>query len=104
MSAALPRRIGDTGLVVPPRSPQPLAEACLVLLRDDALRHRLGAAARARALEHFTVDGAISTFDEIYTSSAPGSRCRPPCPGRPARRTGRRCPGPRPAALAGHAG
>lgn len=59
--------IGDTGLVVPPRSPRPLAEACLVLLRDDALRHRLGAAARARALEHFTVDGAISTFDEIYS-------------------------------------
>src|ERR1019366_3495089 len=30
--------VGDTGLVVPPRSPRALAEACLVLLRDHALR------------------------------------------------------------------
>jgi hypothetical protein len=37
------------------------------LLRDDALRHQLAAAARARALEHFTVDTAISAFDEIYS-------------------------------------
>jgi hypothetical protein len=44
-----------------------MAQACLTLLRDDQLRHRLGAAARTRALEHFTVDGAISTFDEIYS-------------------------------------
>ena len=59
--------VGDTGLVVPPRSPARMAQACLTLLRDSELRHRLGAAARTRALEHFTVDGAISTFDEIYS-------------------------------------
>ena len=59
--------VGDTGLVVPPRSPEPMAQACLTLLRDDGLRHRLAAAARARALEHFTVDTAISAFDEIYS-------------------------------------
>jgi glycosyltransferase involved in cell wall biosynthesis len=59
--------VGDTGLVVPPRSPRLMARACLTLLRDAELRHRLGAAARARALEHFTVDGAINTFDEIYS-------------------------------------
>lgn len=59
--------VADTGLVVPPRSPARLAQACLTLLRDDELRHRLGAAARTRALESFTVDGAISTFDEIYS-------------------------------------
>jgi hypothetical protein len=44
-----------------------MAEACLTLLRDDRLRHRLGAAARTRALENFTVDEAINTFDEIYS-------------------------------------
>ena len=59
--------VGDTGLVVPSRSPARMAQACLTLLRNNALRHRLGAAARIRALEHFTVDGAISTFDEIYS-------------------------------------
>ena len=58
--------VGDTGIVVPPRSPAPMAHACLALLRDDGLRHRLGMAARTRALENFTVDAAISAFDEIY--------------------------------------
>lgn len=59
--------VGDTGLVVPPRSPERMAEACLTLLQDDEMRHRLGAAARVRALENFTVDAAINTFDEIYS-------------------------------------
>jgi polysaccharide biosynthesis protein PelF len=59
--------VGDTGLVVPPRNPALMAQACLTLLRDTELRHRLGAAARTRALENFTVDGAINTFDEIYS-------------------------------------
>lgn len=58
--------VGDTGIVVPPRNPEELAEACLALLQDDDRRHRLGAAARNRALSLFTVDRAISTFDEIY--------------------------------------
>jgi glycosyltransferase involved in cell wall biosynthesis len=58
--------IGDTGLTVPPRSPQPLAQACLSLLEDAGARRRLGAAARLRALEYFTVDRAISAFDELY--------------------------------------
>ena len=59
--------VGETGLVVPPRDPERMAQACLTLLRNNDLRHRLGAAARARALENFTLDAAISTFDEIYS-------------------------------------
>jgi glycosyltransferase involved in cell wall biosynthesis len=58
--------VGDTGIVVPPRNPEELAAACLALLRDHPRRHRLGTAARDRALSLFTVDRAISTFDEIY--------------------------------------
>ena len=58
----------DAGLVVPPRNPAALAAACVTLLRDDDKRATLGAAARERALEHFTVDRAVATgFDEIYT-------------------------------------
>ena len=64
--------VGDTGLVVPPGNPARMAEACLELLRDDELRHRYAAAARARALEYFTIDGAISRFDEIYSFLAAG--------------------------------
>jgi Glycosyltransferase len=58
--------IGGTGLVVPPRNPRALAEACVALLRDPERRERLGAAARARALELFTVEQNITAFRGIY--------------------------------------
>ncbi|MET8560399.1 DUF3492 domain-containing protein [Streptomyces flaveolus] len=58
--------IGGTGLVVPPRNPRALAEACMALLRDPERRERLGAAARARALELFTVEQNIAAFHGIY--------------------------------------
>jgi glycosyltransferase involved in cell wall biosynthesis len=58
--------IGGTGLVVPPRNPRALAEACATLLRDPERRARLGAAARARALELFTVEQNIAAFHGMY--------------------------------------
>ncbi|MFJ1971994.1 DUF3492 domain-containing protein [Streptomyces sp. NPDC087903] len=58
--------IGGTGLVVPPRNPRALAEACVSLLRDPERRERLGAAARARALELFTVEQNTAAFHGIY--------------------------------------
>ncbi|MEU0007661.1 DUF3492 domain-containing protein [Streptomyces sp. NPDC006314] len=58
--------IGGTGLVVPARNPRALAEACLALLRDPERRARLGAAARARALELFTVEQNIAAFHGVY--------------------------------------
>jgi polysaccharide biosynthesis protein PelF len=71
----------DTGIVVPPRDPAALAEACLTLLRDADQRKSLGAAARERALEHFTVDRAVSAFNEIYTLIGSGGRVPPAGPG-----------------------
>ncbi|GFH37702.1 GT4 family glycosyltransferase PelF [Streptomyces pacificus] len=58
--------IGGTGLVVPPRNPRALADACLALLRDPERRERLGAAARSRALELFTVEQNVAAFRGIY--------------------------------------
>ncbi|MBD0422291.1 DUF3492 domain-containing protein [Streptomyces sp. TRM S81-3] len=58
--------IGGTGLVVPPRNPRALAEACVTLLRDPERRERLGAAARARAFELFTVEQNVAAFHGIY--------------------------------------
>ncbi|MDQ0599092.1 glycosyltransferase involved in cell wall biosynthesis [Streptomyces canus] len=63
---AVVEAIGGTGLVVPPRNPRALAEACVTLLRDPERRARLGAAARARALELFTVEQNITAFHGIY--------------------------------------
>ncbi|MBT2506241.1 DUF3492 domain-containing protein [Streptomyces sp. ISL-98] len=65
--------IGGTGLVVPPRNPRALADACLSLLRDPQRRERLGAAARARALELFTVEQNLAAFRGIYLELI--SRC-----------------------------
>jgi glycosyltransferase involved in cell wall biosynthesis len=45
---------GETGLVVPPRRPEALRAALERLLGDEELRHRLGAAGRERAREHFS--------------------------------------------------
>jgi glycosyltransferase involved in cell wall biosynthesis len=71
--------IGDVaGIVVPPRHPAALAAACLRLLRDDGLRRKMGAAAWARAMEHFTVDRAVSTFHEMYRRLGSGARKIPP--------------------------
>ncbi|MEU6388697.1 DUF3492 domain-containing protein [Streptomyces sp. NPDC046939] len=63
---AVVEAIGGTGLVVPPRNPRALAEACVALLRDSGRRERLGAAARARALELFTVEQNVAAFHSIY--------------------------------------
>jgi glycosyltransferase involved in cell wall biosynthesis len=65
--------VADTGVVVPPREPAVMAQACLRLLRDELLRHRLGSAARERALALFTVDQAIDSFDGIYNGLAAGT-------------------------------
>ncbi|MFE9608994.1 DUF3492 domain-containing protein [Streptomyces sp. NPDC006012] len=58
--------IGGTGLVVPPRNPRAFAAACVALLHDPERRARLGAAARARALELFTVEQNVAAFHGIY--------------------------------------
>ncbi|MGP3982656.1 DUF3492 domain-containing protein [Streptomyces sp. KR80] len=68
--------IGGTGLVVPPRNPRALADACVALLRDPERRARLGAAARARALELFTVEQNVAAFRGIYLELM--SRCPVP--------------------------
>jgi len=44
---------GETGLLVPPATVAPLAEALSSLATDPALRKRMGEAGRARALERF---------------------------------------------------
>ncbi|TGG75484.1 DUF3492 domain-containing protein [Streptomyces albus] len=58
--------VGGTGLIVPAGEPRALAQACTALLGDPARAARLGAAARARALELFTVRQNVEAFRGIY--------------------------------------
>jgi glycosyltransferase involved in cell wall biosynthesis len=62
--------IGPTGLVVPPRRPDKFAEACVQLLTDHPRRLALGRAARERALELFSIERAVTAFDQIYRDLA----------------------------------
>ena len=63
--------VGDTGIVVAPRDHAAVAEACVTLLRDDELRYRLGAEARARVLEHFTLSQSLQMYRNVYEGLAP---------------------------------
>jgi glycosyltransferase involved in cell wall biosynthesis len=59
---------GETGLLVPPGDPRSLARAIERLLADAALRGRLGAAGRARVVEHFDLASAQRAHLDLYRS------------------------------------
>ena len=63
----------QTGLVVPPRSPQALADGLARLLDDIDLRHRLGAAAQQRFGEWFTVQQMIHNYEHLYAQLIRGA-------------------------------
>lgn len=66
---------GVTGRVVPKGNATALADAIAALLRDPALRHRMGKAGRERALRLFDWDRSAeqfeATYEEIGARSAP---------------------------------
>ncbi|GAA3370585.1 GT4 family glycosyltransferase PelF [Streptomyces sannanensis] len=62
--------VGDTGLVVPPREPELMAEATLALLRDGEWRAELGRLSRQRVVEQFTLRRSVDGFRRIYRELA----------------------------------
>jgi len=56
---------GTNGLLVPPASVAPLAEAILALLTDANARDRMGAQGRQRA-QHYTVEAMVARIDALY--------------------------------------
>lgn len=65
-------RHGETGLIVPPGQPEPLAEALRTILADSDLRGRLSVAARARAENCYTArrmaDGVMRVYEDVQKS------------------------------------
>jgi len=61
---------GETGLLAPLQAPTELARALLKVIDDPELARRLGAAGRARVLEHFQADTMIDQFARLYEELA----------------------------------
>jgi L-malate glycosyltransferase len=57
---------GVTGFLVPPRDHTAMAQKLVQLLKDDALRARMGEAALARARERFTVERMVKGTSDVY--------------------------------------
>ena len=62
---------GETGYLVPPGDPAALAEKLEILLRDEALRARFGAAGRRRIAERFTLNGMVGNIVRVYEECLP---------------------------------
>jgi glycosyltransferase involved in cell wall biosynthesis len=57
---------GETGFLAPPGDEAALAERILRLLRDPALRRRLGAAARERVKREFSLSAMVRGNESLY--------------------------------------
>jgi glycosyltransferase involved in cell wall biosynthesis len=64
---------GETGLLVPPKDPESLADAFTDLLTDQNRRAQMGANARDRVLTHFTwsavADQTAALYDRLITAN-----------------------------------
>jgi glycosyltransferase involved in cell wall biosynthesis len=57
---------GVTGLLVPPRDPDALAQAIVRLLYTPDLRCRMGQAGRERVAQYFTVERMVEQTERLY--------------------------------------
>ncbi|HVQ35679.1 MAG TPA: glycosyltransferase family 4 protein [Candidatus Bathyarchaeia archaeon] len=55
-----------SGLLVPPGEVGPLSDALVELLLQDELRVRLGAAARRRARDEFSIESVVARYEDTY--------------------------------------
>ncbi|MBI1920107.1 MAG: glycosyltransferase [Geobacter sp.] len=59
--------VGDTGLVIPPKNPQLLAKSMETLVEMGAAgRRELGARARQRVIEHFSLEVVSKQYESVY--------------------------------------
>lgn len=61
--------VGETGIVVPPRSPELLAEGWRKLIEmGPEGRQRLGYAARERIRQNYSIESVVSQYENLYVS------------------------------------
>jgi sugar transferase (PEP-CTERM/EpsH1 system associated) len=60
----------ESGVLIPPGDPDALAQALHAMALDPAVRERMGAAGRRRALALFGLDGMIRAYENMYLSLA----------------------------------
>lgn len=65
---------GETGLVVPARSPALLGQAVGRLAGDAALRRRFGEAGRVRARARFSLAGCVDRYELLYRGLLAGKK------------------------------
>lgn len=66
----VPEAVGDAGLMVAPRDDLGMAQACMQLLSDPELRRTLGARARQRITEKFTLAQCLDAYRGVYHAAA----------------------------------
>ncbi len=57
---------GENGFLVPPKSPEDIAEAALILASDKELLTRMGVKARETVLKRYTKDKVLRQYVEVY--------------------------------------
>jgi glycosyltransferase involved in cell wall biosynthesis len=60
-------RDGETGLLIPPRDPERLAEAMVRLVQETELRRRLGDAGRRFVETTFSIESIIPQYEQLYS-------------------------------------
>jgi glycosyltransferase involved in cell wall biosynthesis len=60
---------GETGLVVPSKTPRALAAALEKLILDEELRQSMGEAGRKRVEEHFSLDSCVEAYEALFQES-----------------------------------
>jgi glycosyltransferase involved in cell wall biosynthesis len=68
---------GENGFLVTPQSPGDLAAAILTLSAMPDLRHRMGLAARAKALQRFSLEACIDRYERLWRNLAQGAAGQP---------------------------
>ena len=71
---------GECGLVIKPNSPEQLAAAIISLATDRERATLLGARARTRLAEHFTLDATVAETRAVYEELLTARPLRPPGP------------------------